>query len=242
MSVSVSDRIGLGGVVVALLGIGVFYLWPRNRWIGWLAVLAACVVLLIWAWAERRSHPFWSAGCATVVVVGVVVAIGLRPWRSGKPKSSSLSASSAPRQAKMAVPPAGFMRFLGQIAFGKAGVIQENQTAVPLDDVLLSVTEDIPNDRDPRRGTVVWQKDIPIGTVRARLTDTLPVGFPIPARPRLLRFTIIMYTRYLTYREMIYLTRESETEYKAKAEFFGADILHPLFVETDRLVVFKPRR
>jgi hypothetical protein len=58
------DRIGLVGLVVALIGIAAFYLWPDKKWIGWLALCAAGVLLLIWLWLElhqKHERPHISA-------------------------------------------------------------------------------------------------------------------------------------------------------------------------------------
>jgi len=108
--------------------------------------------------------------------------------------------------------------------------MQVNQTELPLDDVHLSVTQSFPNsdsqfdsDSDFAAGTstVGWQKEIEVGTSRARLSVALPDRFPIGGQKRI-RFDIVMMTRFQTYTEVIKLFKESDKQYKVKMHFYTA--------------------
>lgn len=46
------DRLGIAGLILALIGIGIAVLWPTVRWIGWLAIIAAIVLCVRWALLE----------------------------------------------------------------------------------------------------------------------------------------------------------------------------------------------
>jgi hypothetical protein len=61
---SVDGRVGLAGLIVALLGIAAFYLWPDKKWIGWLALSGAAAFILVWAWLElhpKKERPHITA-------------------------------------------------------------------------------------------------------------------------------------------------------------------------------------
>lgn len=51
---SFGDRLGLAGLIVALLGIAAFYLCPTKKWIGWLCFAAASFLGIAWVWYEFR--------------------------------------------------------------------------------------------------------------------------------------------------------------------------------------------
>ena len=69
----------------------------------------------------------------------------------------------------------------------------------------------------------MWQKEIDIGTCRARLTTGLPERFPISGH-KFLWFSIFMMTRFRSYRETIKLTKTSDKEYAADLNFYGDEI------------------
>jgi hypothetical protein len=52
---SFDRRLGLSGLIVGLVGISAFYLWPDKRWIGWACLLAAVVLVLVWFVLELRK-------------------------------------------------------------------------------------------------------------------------------------------------------------------------------------------
>jgi hypothetical protein len=82
---SLGDRMGLLGAILALVALAVTILWPDKKWIGWLALGAALFLLVGWAWLEvgselprlRTTYPLLSA--VVVFLVGGCIAVGL--WR-----------------------------------------------------------------------------------------------------------------------------------------------------------------
>jgi hypothetical protein len=52
---SFDRRLGLSGLIVGLIGIPAFYLWPDKKWIGWVCLLAAVVLVLVWFVLELRK-------------------------------------------------------------------------------------------------------------------------------------------------------------------------------------------
>jgi hypothetical protein len=50
------SRLGLAGLIVALLGIAAFYLWPEKKWIGWLCVALAFILGVVWLWLEMKKE------------------------------------------------------------------------------------------------------------------------------------------------------------------------------------------
>jgi hypothetical protein len=156
-----------------------------------------------------------------------------RPQQSG----SIEPAKPSPEAALLA--PAGFITFIGQIIDGYAPMMQENQTENPLDDVHLSIFSAVPKSRAPKTddewgsGTVVWEKEIEIGTCRARLTTGLQERFPIAGQKHLFCH-ILMLTRLQTYRETIKLTKISDKEYSAQLDFYGGGA-NPLYTRHMKL-------
>lgn len=82
---SFGDRFGIAGVILALFALAASYLWPGKRWIGWISLCFAIVLLFGWGWLEfgrdlpilRTRHPLLST--ITVFIVGGSLAVGL--WR-----------------------------------------------------------------------------------------------------------------------------------------------------------------
>jgi hypothetical protein len=57
MPMSHEKRLGWVSLMLTLLGVAVFYLWPTQKWIGWTFLGAAAVAFLIWLHLEfRPSH------------------------------------------------------------------------------------------------------------------------------------------------------------------------------------------
>ncbi len=84
---SLGDRLGIVGVVVALFAIAAPYLWPDRKWIGWLSLILAGVLLLGWAVLEIQGRVrngyaslIWSVA-AGMVIGGVVAALIWSSWR-----------------------------------------------------------------------------------------------------------------------------------------------------------------
>jgi hypothetical protein len=48
------DRLGIAGLVLALVGIGIAVLWPTERWIGWVAILVATGLVVYWGVLELK--------------------------------------------------------------------------------------------------------------------------------------------------------------------------------------------
>lgn len=48
------DRLGIAGLVLALVGIGIAVLWPTARWIGWGAILVALGLVVCWGILELK--------------------------------------------------------------------------------------------------------------------------------------------------------------------------------------------
>jgi hypothetical protein len=53
---SFGDRLGLAGLVMALVAIAVSILWPSKKWIGWLSLSVAVILMLSWGWTEGKSY------------------------------------------------------------------------------------------------------------------------------------------------------------------------------------------
>ena len=48
------DRLGVAGLVLALVGIGIAVLWPTARWIGWTAIVVAVGLVVYWGVLEVK--------------------------------------------------------------------------------------------------------------------------------------------------------------------------------------------
>lgn len=169
---ALADRVGLGGLILTLASLAIAILWPNKKWVGWASLGLAVVLSAIWLWLEIRtptanffsSHPVLST--ITVFTVGGILASSAWLWAM---RSSA---------ALIQLPPAGFVTFVGQVLNGSAPMTQVNQTDIPLDDVHLSVTQSVlKSAHDPGPWTSEWQKEIEVGTARAKLTIGLPERF-----------------------------------------------------------------
>jgi hypothetical protein len=49
------NRLGLAGIILGFFAIAAPYLWPEKKWIGWLSLSLACVLLGMWGWLEFKS-------------------------------------------------------------------------------------------------------------------------------------------------------------------------------------------
>jgi hypothetical protein len=68
---STGNRIGIAGLVGTLFGVAAFYVWPNNRWIGWVCLAIALLLLVAWAYRELTGRtpsanlltlePLWQA-------------------------------------------------------------------------------------------------------------------------------------------------------------------------------------
>src|SRR2546430_3092247 len=97
MSFSLGDRLGLAGVVLALAGIAVPILWPEKKWIGWLSLASAMVLIGAWVWMEcapwilgfSRNHRLIS----TLIVFLFCGVVGAALWNHVLKKAQSHVAS-----------------------------------------------------------------------------------------------------------------------------------------------------
>jgi hypothetical protein len=56
---SFGDNLAVWGLIVCVIGIGIAILWPTQRWLGWLCIGVAAMLILGWVWlsmGNRRSH------------------------------------------------------------------------------------------------------------------------------------------------------------------------------------------
>ena len=82
---SLGDRMGILGAILALTALAVTILWPDKKWIGWIALGFAMVLLLGWGWVEigselprlRSRYPIIST--ITIFIIGGCLAAAL--WR-----------------------------------------------------------------------------------------------------------------------------------------------------------------
>ncbi len=78
---SLGDRFGIVGLIVALLSVAAFYLWPERKGIGWIALATAFVFCLVWFYLERKelllmyaTHPVKTT-IAVGIAGGILIAI-----------------------------------------------------------------------------------------------------------------------------------------------------------------------
>jgi hypothetical protein len=108
------DRLGWGGLILALLGIAVAILWPDKKWIGWLSLCSAGVLLVAWGWMEcggavvkfDRNHQT-ATSYALVAIIGAVLFCGawflLGIGSPKKPVSGGLFVPLAPNPESKSV-------------------------------------------------------------------------------------------------------------------------------------------
>jgi hypothetical protein len=86
------DRLGIAGLILALIALAATVLWPDKKWIGWLSLCLAVLLLLGWGWLEfgdyipklSASHPLFTR--FLVFCVGGLVSTSL--WLLLQPKIS----------------------------------------------------------------------------------------------------------------------------------------------------------
>src|SRR5260370_14470612 len=81
---SLGDRLGIAGLVVALLGIGITILWPEKKWVGWLCLGVAGLLILLWVLAEFRVlldiiRRYPKPIGATALIIGMSI-FGIFAW------------------------------------------------------------------------------------------------------------------------------------------------------------------
>ncbi len=156
-----------------------------------------------------------------------------------KPKPTHEDRGRLSEHGPGTVPPAGFITFFGQVVNGMAPMVQVNQTAVPLDDVELEITESFPKDGNwDEPSALGWQTRMKIGTVRASLVKSLDESFPVQG-DKYIRYDIFMLTRLQSYREVITMVRNEENRYEAELTFYRA--AKPVYSEHTALAMVNDR-
>jgi hypothetical protein len=84
---SLGDRLGVAGLIVALIAVATTYLWPDKKWIGWLSLAVAGILVIAWGVFETEAKlgsTLMSLGAAIAIggVAGVTVAILI--WNSSR--------------------------------------------------------------------------------------------------------------------------------------------------------------
>ena len=101
-----------------------------------------------------------------------------------------------------------------------------NQTSQPVDDVRIQATQLLYknlSDADTDTKLVGWQKQLDIGTCRARLSLGLEERFPVGDHERIL-YDLWILTRFETFRESIKLQKKSPQQYSEELKLYrGAD-------------------
>ncbi len=82
---SFGDRLGLAGLIVALLAIAAFYLWPDKKWIGWPCLALAVILSLAWVgfeFQEQLGRFYGGSPFGSTLIVGVAggVFTGILWW------------------------------------------------------------------------------------------------------------------------------------------------------------------
>ena len=86
---SLGDRLGFAGLLVAVIGVGLVYLWPDKRWIGWVCVGIAALLATSWGTLELKqklgdsSASLWLS-IALGGIFGALAAALI--WQSAKPQ------------------------------------------------------------------------------------------------------------------------------------------------------------
>jgi hypothetical protein len=107
---SLADRLGWAALIVALLGIATIYIWPTQKWIGYLSFAAAVILGCVWGVLEIKER----RGSATAIPASKPIEKpASRPpdTDSGKPpsppkiehKHPSFSSTPSQNQAKIRV-------------------------------------------------------------------------------------------------------------------------------------------
>lgn len=88
---SLGDRVGIAGLIVALFSIAAVYLWPDKKWIGWFSLIAAVGLILLWGWLElevQAANFFRTAPVASTVtafLLGGTLAASAWLWLAKRP-------------------------------------------------------------------------------------------------------------------------------------------------------------
>lgn len=74
---SIGDHLGWWGLIVGVIGIGTTILWPTQKWIGWLCIGVAALLIISWGALAIRSNPVSSQGQSgpNIPLIGPLFAI-----------------------------------------------------------------------------------------------------------------------------------------------------------------------
>jgi hypothetical protein len=95
MALGFDSRIGLAGLALALFGIAANYLWPDKKWIGWICMVLAAILLLYWGILEISQY-FGTGRVSLVasIVLGCILGGGIATliWFSATSEKSEAGA------------------------------------------------------------------------------------------------------------------------------------------------------
>jgi hypothetical protein len=66
------NRLGVAGLIVAFFSMAAFYLWPEEKWIGWLSLFLAAALGGIWLFLEIKPWTHKHPAAIPVMFVAVV--------------------------------------------------------------------------------------------------------------------------------------------------------------------------
>ncbi len=93
---STEGRVGWAALVMGGLGVGVVYLWPDQRWIGWAFVCASIIAAFIWGYSEIKplaeKNKIWRRISALGLIGVVLIAMVALTWPRHK-----INPQTAPR-------------------------------------------------------------------------------------------------------------------------------------------------
>ena len=70
------DRLGILGLIVALLGLAATYLWPQTKWIGWSCLGLGVAIIGVWIFLEIKNRRDTCVATASSDVVARLYATG----------------------------------------------------------------------------------------------------------------------------------------------------------------------
>ena len=107
MEIGFDRRLGLGGLVVGVIGVGITILWPDAKWLGWLFLLAAGIILCIWSALEAvqllgRSQFALAVSLVSSLIIMGVLYFAHRKWGHG---AKEVAAETSPRASSPVLSP-----------------------------------------------------------------------------------------------------------------------------------------
>ena len=106
---SFDSRIGLAGLLMALIGVAVAYLWPDKKWIGWACFCMAGILVIGWLTLEMRYYlrdsrsSFWLSvglGCVVGGVLAGIIWVSVAATRNEDPQFTEIYGVYADRLGK----------------------------------------------------------------------------------------------------------------------------------------------